>query len=65
MPHFMIEEHRLQDVGSATKIKQLLDTPPLNTMKYLHEVVDISRGRRLSEIFTTEREGCATIGLSK
>ena len=26
-------------------IKQLLHTPPLNTMNYLHEVVDISRGR--------------------
>ena len=35
-------------------IKQLLHTPPLNTMNYLHEVVDISRGRRPSEIFTTE-----------
>ena len=48
--------------------KQLLHTPPLNTMKYLHEVVDISRGRRPSEIFTTEGmvfngEGCATIVL--
>ena len=44
----------MTDVPQGHRIKQLLHTPPLNTMNYLHKVVDISRGRRPSEIFTTE-----------
>ena len=32
----------------------LIAHPSIDTMNYLHEVVDISRGRRPSEIFTTD-----------
>ena len=49
---FIIYLHRIKQ--SDWSIAMQLHTPPLNTMNYLHEVVDISRGRRPSEIFTTE-----------